>query len=104
MKNKNEILPAVAVIISNERGEILLQRRKDVNQWCILSGHVEFGETITHAALREIREETGAPATIVRFIGWFLHRVRRLILRGTPGTYVTATSNAFQGPATRLEI
>jgi 8-oxo-dGTP diphosphatase len=71
MKTKNEILPAVAVIIFNENGEILLQRRKDVNQWCILSGHVEFGETITNAALREIREETGANAHIVRFIGLY---------------------------------
>ncbi len=71
MKNKTEILPAIAVIIFNEQGEILLQRRKDVNQWCILSGHVEFGETITDAALREIREETGAAADIVRFIGLY---------------------------------
>jgi 8-oxo-dGTP diphosphatase len=71
MKSKNEILPAVAVIIFNDAGEILLQRRKDVNQWCILSGHVEFGETITDAALREIREETGAGADIVRFIGLY---------------------------------
>jgi 8-oxo-dGTP diphosphatase len=71
MKNKNEILPAVAVIIFNDHEEILLQRRKDVDQWCILSGHVEFGETITHAALREIREETGAGADIVRFIGLY---------------------------------
>jgi 8-oxo-dGTP diphosphatase len=71
MKNKNEILPAVAAIIFNEQGEILLQRRKDVDQWCILSGHVEFGETITDAVLREIREETGATAAIVRFIGLY---------------------------------
>jgi 8-oxo-dGTP diphosphatase len=71
MKNKNEILPAIAVIIFNDNGEILLQRRKDVDQWCVLSGHVEFGETITNAALREIREETGASADIVRFIGLY---------------------------------
>lgn len=71
MKSKNEILPAIAVIIFNEQGEILLQRRKDVNQWCVLSGHVEFGETITEAALREIYEETGAGADIVRFIGLY---------------------------------
>lgn len=71
MENKKQILPAVAAIIFNERGEILLQRRKDVDQWCILSGHVEFGETITGAVLREIREETGAAADIVRFIGLY---------------------------------
>jgi 8-oxo-dGTP diphosphatase len=67
----NEILPAVAAAIFNERGEILLQKRRDVNKWCIISGHVEFGETVEHALLREIAEETNAGADIVRFIGLY---------------------------------
>ena len=71
MKNavNKQILPAVAVAIFNEKGEILLQKRKDVNKWCIISGHVEFGETVEHAVLREIKEETDTIASIVRFIG-----------------------------------
>ncbi len=64
-----QILPAVAAAIFNNKGEILLQRRKDVNQWCIISGHVEFGETVEHAILREIKEETDTSAEIARFIG-----------------------------------
>lgn len=63
------ILPAVAVAIFNEKGEILLQKRKDVNKWCVISGHVEFGETVEHAVLREIKEETDSAASIIRFIG-----------------------------------
>ena len=66
---KTQILPAVAAAIFNEKAEILLQRRKDVNQWCIISGHVEFGETIEQAVLREIEEETNSTADIIRFIG-----------------------------------
>lgn len=69
MNKPEHILPAVAAIISNEDGEILLQKRKDVNQWCIISGHVEFGETIEEALLREIKEETHVSARIIRFIG-----------------------------------
>ena len=71
MKKNNpiQILPAVAAAIFNDNGEILLQKRKDVNKWCIISGHVEFGETIEHAILREIEEETNVKATIVRLIG-----------------------------------
>ena len=65
----NQILPAVAAAIFNEQGEILLQKRKDVNKWCIISGHVEFGETIEEAILREIEEETSTKARLVRFIG-----------------------------------
>lgn len=64
-----QILPAVAAAIFNEQGEILLQRRKDVGQWCIISGHVEFGETVEQAILREVMEETNTEGKIVRFIG-----------------------------------
>lgn len=67
--SQTQILPAVAAAIFNEKGEILLQKRKDVNKWCVISGHVEFGETIENAILREIEEETNAKARIVRFIG-----------------------------------
>jgi 8-oxo-dGTP diphosphatase len=67
--NPKQILPAVAVAIFNENGEILLQKRKDVNKWCIISGHVEFGESIENAVLREIEEETNVKASIVRLIG-----------------------------------
>lgn len=63
------ILPAVAAAIFNDKGEILLQKRKDVDQWCIISGHVEFGETVEHAILREIKEETDTTGQIIRFIG-----------------------------------
>jgi 8-oxo-dGTP diphosphatase len=69
MNPANQILPAVAAAIFNEKGEILLQKRRDVNQWCIISGHVEFGETVEAAILREIKEETNANAVIKRFIG-----------------------------------
>jgi 8-oxo-dGTP diphosphatase len=69
MESSRQILPAVAAAIFNEKGEVLLQRRKDVNKWCIISGHVEFGETIEAAILREIEEEINLKASIVRFIG-----------------------------------
>lgn len=69
MDTRKEILPAVAAIIFNDKGEVLLQRRKDVNKWGIISGHVEFGESVTDAILREIQEETDTAATIKRFIG-----------------------------------
>jgi 8-oxo-dGTP diphosphatase len=66
---KYEILPAVAAAIFNEQGHVLLQKRRDVNKWGLISGHVEFGETVEHAILREIFEETNAKAKITRFIG-----------------------------------
>jgi len=67
--NKTEILPAVSAIIFNDRGEVLLQKRRDTGKWCILSGHVEFGETIEEAIIREILEETGLTSEVKRLIG-----------------------------------
>lgn len=66
---EKSITAAVAAVIFNEKGDVLLQKRNDVGKWCILSGHVEFGETVQQAMLREIFEETNAQAEIVRFIG-----------------------------------
>ena len=66
---KKEILPAVAAAIFDEKGNILLQKRSDVNKWCLISGHVEFGETVGDAVLREVFEETNTSASITRFIG-----------------------------------
>lgn len=69
MNTSKEILPAVAAIVFNQQGEVLLQRRKDVDKWGLISGHVEFGESVTDAILREIQEETEASGAIKRFIG-----------------------------------
>jgi len=69
METPQFILPAVAAIIFNEKGEVLLQKRRDAGRWCVLSGHVEYGEEVEEAMLREIKEETGAEASIVRLIG-----------------------------------
>lgn len=69
MESNIRVMPAVAAAIFNDRGEILLQKRKDVNKWCIISGHVEFGETVEAAMLREIVEETNVEGRLLRFVG-----------------------------------
>ena len=66
---QREIRPAVAAAIFNDKGEVLLQKRKDVNQWCLISGHVEFGETVENAIRREILEETNTLSSVKRMIG-----------------------------------
>ena len=49
------------VMIENELGEILVQdrKKKDWPGWTFPGGHVETNEGSYHAALREIKEETG---------------------------------------------
>jgi 8-oxo-dGTP diphosphatase len=88
---KNEILPAIAVIIFNDRNEVLLQKRRSSAKWCIISGHVEFGESLEEAVIREIMEELNVPAEIVRFIGVYsLPQYQTYDFKNKKTQYVTA--------------
>jgi 8-oxo-dGTP diphosphatase len=67
--SERAILPAVSAVIFNDAGEVLLQKRKDTGKWCIISGHVEFGESVQEAMVREVWEETGVRCEVTRLIG-----------------------------------
>ena len=54
----------VAVWIMNENGEILIQKRaankkQEPNKWAICAGHIDAGETVESAIIRELEEELG---------------------------------------------
>ncbi|MCM1044898.1 MAG: NUDIX domain-containing protein [Candidatus Gastranaerophilales bacterium] len=54
------------------RGKILLLYKNDRNKhdgWVLPKGTVEAGEDYKDTALREVLEETGAKATIIKYIG-----------------------------------
>lgn len=69
MRKNIQIRPGVAVIIFDENNRVLLQKRADVGLWGIPSGHVEPGETVANAAIREVWEETGLHVMLTRLIG-----------------------------------
>ena len=74
MNNKDHPYLGVDNIILNEEGKILLAKRSDVaknfpGMWNLISGHVEWGETIEQALKREAMEEIGCEIEIVRFTG-----------------------------------
>ena len=50
---------ACGVIIENNNGEILLQKRRDNGRWAIIGGAMEMGETFEEAVKREVKEESG---------------------------------------------
>ncbi|MEG7379752.1 NUDIX hydrolase [Bacillus subtilis] len=57
------------VIVSNEKHQILLVKRKDVPLWDLPGGRVDPGETAEAAAVREVLEETGYNAALSAKIG-----------------------------------
>ena len=67
----NSLVPAASAVVTNERGEILMQRRVDNNLWALPGGTMDFGETIVQTAEREVREETGLDVKVDGIIGTF---------------------------------
>ncbi|GGU46064.1 NUDIX hydrolase [Nocardioides albus] len=65
----NSLVPASNILVVNDAGEILLQRRRDTGQWALPGGKQEFGETPSACAIREGEEETGVRAEITGLLG-----------------------------------
>ena len=61
------IIAGAAVIVENDKGELLLQKRRDNGQWGYAGGCVEYGEKLEEAAQRELVEETGILAKKMDF-------------------------------------
>ena len=65
----NSLVPASNLLVVDEIGNILLQCRRDTDQWAFPGGKQDFGETPTQCAVRECQEETGILARITGFLG-----------------------------------
>jgi len=59
----------VGVIVLDSRGWILLEKRSDCGMWGLPGGRIEPGESVTEAAVREVKEETGLNVEITRLLG-----------------------------------
>ena len=63
--------PTVGVFIFNQKGEVLLlQSHKWPGAYVVPGGHVELGERIEEAAVREAKEETGLDIYDLEFINF----------------------------------
>lgn len=56
-------------LFQNDR--ILLTKRKDFEVWCLPGGHVDGGESVARAAIREVAEETGLSVRLNRLVGLY---------------------------------
>ena len=60
-----------SVIVEDEQGRILLQKRSDNHCWGYAGGSIELDEEVEAAAKRELLEETGLTAHSLELFGVF---------------------------------
>lgn len=60
-----------SVILEDEHGRVLLQKRVDNHMWGYVGGSVELDEKVEDAAKRELYEETGLIANSLELFGVF---------------------------------
>lgn len=65
----NSMVPSVNVVVTNDQGEILLIRRSDNENWAIPGGAIDLGESMTQAAIRETKEESGIDCEVTGLVG-----------------------------------
>src|SRR3984957_3041523 len=63
------VVPSANVVVTNDAGQILMIKRSDNDNWAIPGGAMELGESLTQAAVRETREETGIDCEITGLVG-----------------------------------
>ncbi len=66
------------VLIEDEKGRLLLQKRSDTGQWCVPGGALEPYETYIEAAKREVFEEVGIEVSDLRLYGLYSGRDREI--------------------------
>ncbi len=95
----NSMVPSVNVVVTSDNDEILLIRRSDNDNWAIPGGAIELGESMTQAAIRETKEESGIDCEITGLVGIYTdpkhvilytsngeaRQEFSIVLTGTPG-------------------
>ncbi|WP_405004165.1 NUDIX domain-containing protein [Kitasatospora purpeofusca] len=65
----NSLVPAASVVVVDDAGRVLLQRRTDNGMWALPGGQMDIGESIADCGVRETREETGIDIEITGIVG-----------------------------------
>jgi D-glycero-D-manno-heptose 1,7-bisphosphate phosphatase len=78
----------VGVIVLDDDGRILLERRSDCGMWGFPGGKIEPGESILDAAIREVKEESGLSIEVTRLLGVYSEPAGRIVRYPSNGDIV----------------
>ncbi|MEU1285727.1 NUDIX domain-containing protein [Kitasatospora sp. NPDC005856] len=67
----NSLVPAASVVVVDDAGRVLLQRRTDNGMWALPGGKMDIGESLAGCGVRETREETGIEVEITGIVGTY---------------------------------
>jgi ADP-ribose pyrophosphatase YjhB (NUDIX family) len=67
----NSLVPAASVVVVDDRGRIVLHRRRDNAMWALPGGTMELGESLGACARREVQEETGLEVELSGIVGTY---------------------------------
>ena len=62
------LVPAVAAIIRDESGRVLLMQQRESGRWSLPAGAIDPGESPREAIVREVFEETGLAVSAARLL------------------------------------
>lgn len=66
---RNPVPTVDVVVYEPERGIVLVRRTNPPLGWALPGGFVDYGETVEHAAVREMKEETGLDVELTGLLG-----------------------------------
>lgn len=69
----------VGVVVRNDNGQVLLERRSDCGWWGLPGGRIEPGESAIEAAIREVKEETGLTIQVIQLLGVYTEPSERIV-------------------------
>lgn len=97
------LLPGVTAII-RQGDRFLLARQRDTEQWSLIGGGIEPGETPDEAIIREVAEELGVVATPGRIVGAYGgHALQSTLPNGDQVAYTTVAYECHL-PSTALTL
>ncbi|MFE7559079.1 NUDIX domain-containing protein [Kitasatospora sp. NPDC057500] len=67
----NSLVPAASVVVVDDAGRVLLQRRTDNGMRALPGGRMDIGESLAGCGVRETREETGIDIEITGIVGTY---------------------------------